>query len=96
MKRLRKTIAVITVVSLICSLCACSNKKEEQSSDEQEEQTINEGKKYIEEALNLANNENQEWTYSENSDAWTLFVMSAVAYPKLMVKSIQQTQLRSF
>ena len=26
---------------------------------------------YIESVLNLANNQDQEWTYSPNADAWT-------------------------
>ena len=38
---------------------------------------------YIEDALNLANNPDQEWTYSADADAWTLSVVSAVAYPEL-------------
>lgn len=38
---------------------------------------------YIEETLNLANNPEQEWTYSANADAWVLSVVSAVAYPEL-------------
>ena len=35
----------------------------------------------IEEKLNLKNNPDQEWTYSASSDAWTLSVVPAVAYP---------------
>lgn len=38
---------------------------------------------YIESVLNLANNPDQEWTYSQSADAWTLSVVSAVAYPEL-------------
>ena len=45
--------------------------------------TDNPEKEYIEQALNLANNEDQEWTYNSASDAWTLSVVSAVAYPEL-------------
>jgi len=37
----------------------------------------------IESTLNLANNENQEWTYSTDADAWVLSIVSAVAYPEL-------------
>lgn len=37
----------------------------------------------IEEALNLANNEEQEWTYSAGADAWTLSVVSAVCNPEI-------------
>lgn len=42
-----------------------------------------EGKEYIEETLNLSNNEEQEWSYSSDTDSWTLSVVSAVAYPEL-------------
>ena len=38
---------------------------------------------YIEETLNLANNEDQEWTYSSSADAWVLSIVSAVAYPEI-------------
>lgn len=38
---------------------------------------------YIESVLNLSNNPDQEWTYSASADAWTLSVVSAVAYPEL-------------
>lgn len=40
-------------------------------------------KDYIEETLNLANNADQEWTYSADADAWVLSVVSAVAYPEI-------------
>lgn len=45
--------------------------------------TVSSDKAYIEETLNLANNKDQEWTYSSQADAWTLSVVSAVAYPEL-------------
>ena len=37
----------------------------------------------IEAALDLRNNENQEWTYSESADAWVLSVVPAVVIPEL-------------
>lgn len=37
----------------------------------------------IEAALNLENNPQQEWTYSQSSDAWTLSVVPAVVNPEL-------------
>ena len=40
-------------------------------------------KDYIEKTLNLANNEEQEWTYDSKQDAWTLSVVTAVAYPEI-------------
>ena len=39
------------------------------------------GKEAIEYALNLANNPDQEWTYSADADAWTLSVVTAVTNP---------------
>lgn len=38
-------------------------------------------KEAIEYALNLANNPDQEWSYSSSSDAWTLSVVTAVTKP---------------
>lgn len=40
-------------------------------------------KQYIESVLNLANNEEYTWSYNKESDAWTMSVVSAVAYPEL-------------
>ncbi len=40
-------------------------------------------KEYIEQTLNLSNNEEQEWTYSSGADAWVLSSVSAVACPEL-------------
>ncbi len=37
----------------------------------------------IETVLNLANNADQTWTYSDEADAWTLEPVSAVAWPEL-------------
>ena len=37
----------------------------------------------IESALNLANNADQEWTYSSSADAWVLSVVTAVTNPEL-------------
>lgn len=38
---------------------------------------------YIEETLNLANNEDVTWTYMADADAWVMSIVSAVAYPEL-------------
>lgn len=46
-----------------------------------EEDTLS--RRYIESILNLANNEDQEWNYDANADAWVLSVVSAVAHPEL-------------
>ncbi|MCD8076785.1 MAG: hypothetical protein LUE63_00105 [Lachnospiraceae bacterium] len=47
------------------------------------EATSDEEREYIETTLNLANNEEQEWSYSADADAWVLSIVSAVAYPEL-------------
>lgn len=73
MKQNIRLIAVIPALALTLSLCACSKNENNESSV----------KEYIEKTLNLANNEDQEWTYSVNADAWVLSVVSAVAYPEL-------------
>lgn len=39
--------------------------------------------KQIEKLLNLSNNANQEWSYDKTAGAWTLSIVSAVAYPEL-------------
>ena len=38
---------------------------------------------YIEETLNLANNEEVTWSYMEDANAWVMSSVSAVAYPEL-------------
>ena len=62
----------------------------EEVSDDTAEDTSEESaaavvsdQEYIEEVLNLANNEEQEWTYSADADAWVLSIVSAVAYPEI-------------
>lgn len=55
-------------------MSACSDTEDEQ---------VNEEQAYIETTLNLANNNDQEWTYESERDAWILSIVSAVAYPEL-------------
>lgn len=76
MKSRNRAIALLLSFTLFAGLCGCAGTSE---SDE----TVVSDKEYIEETLNLSNNENQEWTYSESADAWTLSVVSAVAFPEL-------------
>ncbi|MCR5716260.1 MAG: hypothetical protein K6G23_05405, partial [Lachnospiraceae bacterium] len=47
------------------------------------EATSEEERAYIEETLNLANNEEVTWSYSADADAWTMSIVSAVAYPEI-------------
>ena len=57
---------------------------EESAEDQSEELQASEHSDHsdIENALNLANM-NQEWTYSESDDAWTLSVVTSVLYPEI-------------
>ncbi len=80
MLQYKRVIAAVMAVSLTGSLCACSL---EQQSGTGDDQTVASDYEYIEETLNLANNEDQEWTYDESADAWVLSIVSAVAYPEL-------------
>ena len=75
MKLSKRCTALLLACFLAISCCACGRgegKKVESDT-----------KAYIEETLNLANNENQEWTYDKDADAWVLSVVSAVAYPEI-------------
>lgn len=81
MKQYRKMTSLFLTASMLTGLCAYS-----QSAYAQEEAAVvadTEQKAYIEETLNLANNEGQEWTYASEADAWVLSIVSAVAYPEL-------------
>ena len=70
----RKHMMTALVLALMFPLTACqAGASAEEISD----------KGTIEATLNLANNEQQEWTYSANADAWVLSVVQAVAYPEL-------------
>ncbi|MCD8005309.1 MAG: hypothetical protein LUE91_06615 [Oscillospiraceae bacterium] len=81
MKSTKKLTALLLCCALLLGLCACSGgdseESDEQAATDETEQT------YIEQTLNLANNEEQEWIYSESADAWVLSIVSAVAYPEI-------------
>lgn len=81
MEQYKKIAALFWVFTMLAGLCACSKNAEAQEATSKVADA--EQKAYIEEALNLANNEEQEWTYSSEDDAWVLSVVSAVAYPEL-------------
>lgn len=76
MQKYKKTLALMLVFLLCLSLGACSSGSNSAAADKTDEM------KAIEEALNLANM-NSEWTYSEDSDAWTLSVVTAVTSPEI-------------
>ncbi|MCD8375882.1 MAG: hypothetical protein LUD69_02955 [Oscillospiraceae bacterium] len=81
MKSTKKLTVLLLCCALLLGLCACSGGDSEESDEQvaadETEQT------YIEQTLNLANNEEQEWIYSESADAWVLSIVSAVAYPEI-------------
>jgi hypothetical protein len=84
MKYKKRVIASTLSLVLLVSLCACSqSKKSDTESTNENQETSKNSAGDIEATLNLANNEDQEWAYSKDADAWVLSVVSAVAYPEL-------------
>ena len=77
MKPSKAVIAIILVAALIATMCACSKNSNSNSTTTSASSSAEE----IETALKLANNENQEWTYDSNADAWILSVVTAVMNP---------------
>ena len=98
MKKSRKLLALLLALTLVASLCACDNNTSNDTSDNTSSttdgttQSENSGttiissdsadKADIESALNLANIK-PEWTYSENADAWTMAIVTAVTNAEL-------------
>ena len=85
----RKLIAMLMALVLALSLCVCSSGNETSGTDSEESSgTVvssvdkTDEMTAIEEALNLANM-NAEWTYSDNADAWTLSIVTAVTNPEI-------------
>ncbi|MCD7723647.1 MAG: hypothetical protein LUH82_06820 [Clostridiales bacterium] len=77
-KSVKKILAPLMAAALIFSLCSCSASENGAGSA-----AVSYDKDEIESVLNLANNEEQEWTYDSSADAWVLSVVSAVAYPEI-------------
>ncbi|MCC8192231.1 MAG: hypothetical protein LIO41_04235 [Ruminococcus sp.] len=94
----KKLLAVLLSLALMLCCVACSSDSSDSgstsdsadstdstSSDESSEEVeeVSEEQLYIEETLNIANNSELTWTYSSDSDAWVMSIVSAVAYPEL-------------
>ncbi|MBR0412921.1 MAG: hypothetical protein IJI47_05085, partial [Eubacterium sp.] len=79
MKLSKAAIAIGLVAALIATMCACSKKSNSNKTTASTRTSAAE----IETALNLANNENQEWTYDSNADAWILSIVTAVTNPEI-------------
>ncbi len=89
----KKLLAVLLSLALMLCCVACSSDSSSTSdstdstssdeSSEEEVEEVSEEQLYIEETLNIANNSELTWTYSSDSDAWVMSIVSAVAYPEL-------------
>ena len=87
---MKKAIALLTALILVLGFAACGTNSD--GTDGSQITETNQGisgsasdsadKTVIETALNLANIQ-PEWTYSENADAWTMAVVTAVANAEL-------------
>ncbi|MCD7954472.1 MAG: hypothetical protein LUG93_01655 [Lachnospiraceae bacterium] len=82
----KKWLSILLAGTLCLSGLAAPVSSAEESDDTASETDVTTAvsdQEYIESTLNLANNEDQTWTYQESADAWVLSIVSAVAYPEL-------------
>jgi hypothetical protein len=85
-KTLRLLLAVAIALSVVLSLVACAGNSAQSDNGTQSgtvDAATSSDQEQIESTLNLANNKDQEWTYSSDSDAWVLCIVSAVANPEI-------------
>ena len=98
MKQLKAILSLLLAAVLVLSLAACGSESGETTTNEGTSQTADNSqgqsadttvitadsaeKADIESALNLANIK-PEWTYSENADAWTMAIVTAVTNAEL-------------
>lgn len=80
MSRWTRTIPALVAAAMCTSLCCCSTGL---SSETEDTATLVTDSSAIEEALDLSNNDELEWTYDESADAWIMSIVSAVAYPEI-------------
>ncbi|MCD8081983.1 MAG: hypothetical protein LUE86_00295 [Clostridiales bacterium] len=96
---MKRGLFIVAVLTAMSGLAACGSgagvedsaeptvQEEEQTeasaSEEAGETAVASEKESIEAALNLANNEDQEWTYQADADAWVLSIVPAVVNPEL-------------
>lgn len=78
---MKKAISLLLAVCMAMILAACGAKSGETAGTEKSE--MSEEQAGIEEALDLSNNADQEWTFDSGSDAWTLSIVSAVTNPEI-------------
>ena len=77
------TILLVLVLALALTLGSAAFASGEASGSGESTSEIVSDKAYIEETLNIANNTELTWTYASGADAWTMSVVTAVAYPEL-------------
>ena len=94
MKKSGKMLVLLLALTLLVSLCACGSNTSNNTNNEAEGTNQSENanttviaadsadKTDIETALNLANIK-PEWTYSENTDTWTMAIVTAVTNAEL-------------
>ena len=83
MKLSKAVVAIVSVAALIATLCACSKSSTSSTVTAKYDSSASYSAQEIETALNLANNDNQEWTYDSNANAWILSVVTAVMNPEI-------------
>ena len=87
---MKRILALVMSAFVLLGLCACGSQTAENSGDggeaaveqTQQAETAHADHSDIENALNLKNM-GQEWTYSEDADAWVLSVVTAVTKPEI-------------
>ncbi|MCR5417165.1 MAG: hypothetical protein K6E79_10245 [Pseudobutyrivibrio sp.] len=80
----KRIVSLLMAATLATSMAACGTTDNSTSSQSESSSTeVSEEQAYIEEALNLANNTDVTWSYDSDADAWTMSIVSAVAYPEI-------------
>jgi len=82
----KRLVSLLMVAALATSMVACGSATDTSSETTTEASAtteVSEEQAYIEETLNLANNEEVTWSYDADADAWTMSIVSAVAYPEI-------------
>lgn len=79
----KRLVSLLMVAALATSMVACGSATDTSSETTTEASATTEEQAYIEETLNLANNEEVTWSYDVDADAWTMSIVSAVAYPEI-------------
>lgn len=79
-----------TIFTAFFCLAGCQSEEtttETSNKEEKKEKSVvlkdADSKKTIEQTLNLKNNSEQEWTYSQEADAWILSVVTTVTNPEI-------------